>query len=159
MKTTLSLASAILLVALSGCGTPPAAPQTSLELQSIQSKDFSATKQGGFDATLSVLQDAGYVIESADFNSGFITGKAPTKSNTDFWYGAMNKGGKVTATISVRNENTARIRLNFVAYQQRKSTWNPSQDVINESPITEPALYQKVFAKIEEALFIAKASK
>ena len=159
MKTYLiSLVSVALLVS-AGCNTAPTSPQTSLDLQAIQAKDFTTTKQGAFDATLSVLQDAGYVIVSADFTSGFITGKAPTQSKMDMWWGAMNNGGKVTATVSARGENTCRIRLNFVSYAQRKSAWNPAQDVINETPITDPELYRRVFTRIEEALFIAKATK
>src|SRR5690349_9884987 len=92
----------LVLLILSGCETAPEVRQTSMEMQAYQSQEFDAPKQALFDATLSVLQDAGYIIESADMNSGFITGKAPTKSKMSLMWGAMNQGGKVTATVSAR---------------------------------------------------------
>ena len=49
-----------------GCGGTTAQPQTALELQSIQQRDFEAPKELTFAATLSVLQDLGYIVESAD---------------------------------------------------------------------------------------------
>jgi hypothetical protein len=39
--------------------------KTSLELQSIQSREFETTKKIAFASTLSVFQDLGYVIESS----------------------------------------------------------------------------------------------
>lgn len=130
-----------------------------MEMQAYQSQEFDVAKQPLFDATLSVLQDAGYIIESAELNSGFITGKAPTKSKMSMMWGAMNQGGKVTATISARGDSRSRLRLLFVAYSQRKSAWNPAQDVIEENGIAEPEVYRHAFSKISEALFIAKAQK
>jgi hypothetical protein len=147
------------VLVLAGCVSTESTPQTSLEIQALQSKEFEAPKPMVFEATLSVLQDAGYIIESADVASGFITGKAPTRSNLDFWKGPMNKGGKVTAIIIPLGETHARVRLNFVASSQRKSVWNPSQDVINETPVMDPELYQRVFAKIGETIFVIKGTK
>ena len=60
----------------SGCVAPR--PQlTSLEIQSIQSREFETAKPTAFAAVLSVFQDLGYIVESADKETGFITAKSP----------------------------------------------------------------------------------
>ncbi len=147
---------AILLLA--GCESAPPA-QTSLEMQAYQSRDFAVSKQQLFDATMSVLQDAGYIVESADLNTGFITAAAPTKARLDIMWGAMNEGAKVTATLSAKGPSASHLRFVFVTRAQRKSAWNLSQDVIQENAVTDPQIYQNAFTKIGEALFVAKAQR
>jgi hypothetical protein len=149
---------AIILGLFAGCETTKPM-QTGLQQQAYQSRDFAATKRNSFDAVLTVLQDYGYIIESADFDTGFITGKAPTSNRFDPWWGPMNEGGKATAFVTTTGEDSSRIRLNFVSVSQRKSAWNLAQDVINEQPVTDPAIYSNVFEKVDETIFVFKAQK
>jgi len=144
------------LVFLFGCAAPPKINQSQMEIQAYQSKEFEATKRIAFDATMSVLQDSGFIIESADFETGFITGKGTTASHTDIWWGAMNEHVKMSAFVEQRTSSMARIRVNLVEAAQRKSAWNRSQDVINESGVRDPKVYQDLFSKIDQAIFIRK---
>lgn len=140
---------------LAGCATPPPKViSTGLEQQQYQSQEFEAVKRLAFASTMSVLQDAGYIIGSADFDTGFITAKAPTNAKFDLWYGSTNVGAEVSAFIEEFGTNKTKIRLAFVNKRQRKSAWNPYQDVIEESGVQDASVYKKVFDKIGEAIFI-----
>ena len=141
---------------LSGCAAPPKVTQSQMEIQAYQSHEFEATKRQAFDSTLSVLQDSGFIIASADFDSGFITGKGTTESRYDFWWGATNEHVEMTAFIEQRTSSISRVRINVIATEQRKSAWNPSQDVINQEGVRDVKVYQEIFEKIDQAIFIKK---
>lgn len=147
---------AILAGSVAGCATPPKVNQSQMEIQSYQSHEFETTKRIAFDATMSVLQDQGFIIESADFETGFITGKGTSQSHYNVWWGAMNEHVRMTAFVEQRNAAISRVRINLIESEQRKSAWNPAQDVINETGVRDPAVYQTLFEKIDQAVFIKK---
>lgn len=133
-------------------------PQMSgLELQQIQSKDFEATKKTSFAATMSVLQDAGYRIGSADYDTGLITALASTKSKMTWLpfvgFGRSKKTPVVSAYIEERGALNSRIRLNFV--MGKLSSNNLAfGGVTDEEPIYDSAVYQDAFEKISQAIFV-----
>ena len=70
----------LIAVLVAGCAPQPAKPQkTSLEIQAIQARTFDADKKITFNSVMSVLQDLGYIIGSASFETGFITAVSPNK--------------------------------------------------------------------------------
>ena len=128
--------------------------KTSLELQSIQSRDFETDKKTACASTLSVFQDTGYIIESASLESGFITAKSPTKERLSFWVGYLNSSSKVSAFIDEFIPGKTKVRLNFVNSEQKRY-YNSQKD----TPVENPTVYQAAFEKIQEAIFIRNASK
>lgn len=105
---------------------------------------------------MSVLQDQGFTIESADFETGFITGKGTSQSHYNVWLGAMNDHARMTALVEQRNAAISRVRINLVEFEQPKSAWSPAQGVINETGVRDAAVYQTLFEKIDQAVFIKK---
>lgn len=144
-------------VFVGACATSPVVNESNLAMQAYQTHEFETSKRAAFDATMSVLQDSGFIIESADFDTGFITGKGTTKSRTDFWYGVMNEGTKMTATVQTRGTAGASVRINLVETQQRKSLWNTTQDVINEDGVRDPEVYQLLFEQIDKTIFVRRS--
>lgn len=144
------------LVTLVGCAAPPKVTQSQMEIQAYQSKELEATKRQAFDSTLSVLQDAGFIIASAEFDSGFMTGKGQADSKFHLWWGTQNKSVSMTAFVEERSSTRSRIRINIVETEQRKSQWNAFQDVINEDGVRDPKVYQDLFERIDQAIFIKK---
>ena len=59
-------------IVLASCAATPKVTQSQMEIQAYQSHEFETTKRIAFDSTMSVLQDSGFIIESADFETGFI---------------------------------------------------------------------------------------
>jgi hypothetical protein len=146
----------LLLLFLVGCAAQPKVVQSQMQIRAYQSHEYETTKRIAFDSTMSVLQDAGFIIESADFETGFITGKGTTESHTAIWLGTVNEYVRMTAFVEQRTTSVARVRVNLVESSQRKSVWNEAQDVINEVGVRDPETYQQLFEKIDQAIFIKK---
>ena len=72
---------AILLSILSaGCATTQL---SDLQRRTLESRDLEGKYEDAFKATVQVLQDEGYIIKTADFESGVIQGETGIKQ--DFW--------------------------------------------------------------------------
>jgi len=137
---------------LAGCAAPPK-EKTSLEIQAIQSREFEASKRTCFNATVSVFQDTGFTVVSADYDTGFIS--TPTKSRDVFLGGNEMKHSKATAFVEAISSGRTRVRVNFVheTFQSNDGT-EKSEDLAD----LDPAAYEKTFSKIQEAIFIRKAN-
>jgi alkaline phosphatase len=127
--------------------------KTSLELQSIQMREFDASYKTAFASTLSVFQDKGYVIVTADSATGFITVASP-KNNKYNWFLGENKmdSTRATAFIEAMPSKKIAIRLNFVNYQEISSAYGSKSQ--NSVPIEDPKFYQGIFEKIQKAIFV-----
>jgi hypothetical protein len=150
-----SLFGLALSLALSGVDAKDNKP-TGLALQQIQSRDYDANYDTVFPSVITVLQDAGYRIQSADKNSGLITGTASTKSGMRWGlvggWGKSKKTPVVSAFIEPRGPAMARVRLSFVMAKTKSTMYGMNSS--DESPITDPAVYQEAFEKIEQAIFV-----
>lgn len=130
-----------------------------LELQQIQAKDFEANKSVVFSAVMSVLQDDGYRIGSADKDTGLITASASTKTKTTWMpfigFGSSKKTPVVSAYIEDRGPAISRVRLSFV--MGKISNNNSFGGVTDEEPIIDPVVYREAFEKINQAVFVRLA--
>jgi hypothetical protein len=140
--------------------TPAAAekkPQVSgLELQQIQARDMETTIDVAFPAVMTVLQDAGYRIQSADKSTGLIVAEGSSNKvmtyNILYGFGQKKRVPTVSAFIESRGPQFTRVRLSFVM-SLRKSR-NAFSD---EDPITDPAVYRQAFEQIEKEIFTRNA--
>jgi len=126
-----------------------------LELQQIQSRDFDANYDTVFPSVVTVLQDAGYRIQSADKNSGLVTGVASTKSKLSYGltgWGKKKKTPVVSAFIEARGKSAARVRLSFVMAKTKSSQYGMNS--ADEDPILDAMIYQDAFEKISQAIFV-----
>ena len=157
-KFTRLAAVAFALSALSACA--PQAPKVSvpLEIQAIQKRDFETTKKIAFGSVVSVLQDLGYIIGNADFETGIITGNSPTRAGEHdavlaFLSGTrQNTLTKVSAFVEELAEGHISIRLNFVVNQSTSSAYG--QAYTTETPILDKQTYIQAFDKVETAIFV-----
>ena len=133
----------------SGCEffTPP--PQmTSLQIQSIQSREFETSKKIAFGSVMTVFQDLGYIVNSAEYNTGFITAESP--NSQDFFSG--NQKMKATAFIEELDNSNTKIRLNFVRHTEYVQQNN--RVITRDTAVQTPETYQEAFTKIQEQIFI-----
>ncbi len=129
----------------------------SLELRAAQQREIAAEPVAVFRSVMSVLQDRGYLIISADRETGFITAKAPTQQIKDtniFLTSREQQTLNITASIEPMREST-QVRFNMVnsvsnTYQSDTRTSTDEAD----HPITDPKVYTDLFDKIEEAVFL-----
>jgi hypothetical protein len=162
MLCALMVGSALLTA---GCAMNEA-PQnkTSLEIQAYQSRSFEVDKKTAFNSAMSVFQDLGYIVNSANLDTGFITAESPTKGAKgseaflSFLAGMRVEGRTaVTAFVEELSPKSAKIRLNFV--ERKKSSGDYGQQSNRDDPIQDPKIYQSAFDKISDAIFIRAAQK
>lgn len=144
-------------VAISSGAVAKKAPEvTGMELQQIQARDFEATKDMAFASVMTVLQDAGYRIGSADRDTGLITGTASTSGkatyNILFGMGAKKMTPIVSAYVEARGPRNSRVRFNFVMTEAKSR-----KSFSNETPITDPAVYKEAFEKVQKEVFVRQA--
>jgi len=139
------------IILISSC-IPVKPKKTSLELQAIQSREFETNKKTAFASVISVFQDIGYIIGSADLETGFISAKSPTKTSDEF----IVEDTKATAFIEEIRKNVTKVRLNFVNSVEQPIGVQISK---NEVPVEDPQTYQNAFSKIQEGIFIRESTK
>jgi hypothetical protein len=146
---------------IAACATPPKQQPTSLQIQAFQTKEFEAAEFVVFSSVLSVFQDLGYIVESADRATGFITAGSPTSNKTGFWeaMGGVSSSGQTRATAFVEEirPGLTTVRLNFLNTKKQSSLYGQSNQI--DTPILEPGPYQIAFDKIGDAVFIRSGTR
>jgi hypothetical protein len=103
--------------------------ETQLQKRSYQSRVFDTSdREKVLRATISTLQDLGFVIDRADFMLGTVSG-------TKF------EGYQIKITVSVRPKGNDRMLVRANAQ-------------FNITPIDDPKQYQEFFVSLEKSLFL-----
>jgi hypothetical protein len=156
-----SWALAMSFFVVGGCATPKKAQETPLQLQAFQAREFETNKTTAFGSVLSVFQDLGYIVASADKETGFITASSPAGLKTNFWeaLGGIQTSGQTKATAFVEEirPGFVTVRLNFVDARKKSSMYGQSQEL--DKPILDPKPYEVAFARIGDAVFIRTGNK
>lgn len=123
-------------------------------MQSFQTREFEASKDIAFAAVMSVFQDLGYVIQSADKETGFITANSPATSTTDWLFtgNRYNSQTKATAFVDSIRSGFTTVRLNLVVSNQTSSWYGQAGQM--DKPVLDPQPYQVAFERIEDAVFV-----
>jgi hypothetical protein len=135
-----------------------APPISGLALQQMQSRDYEVAKSVSFPAVMTVLQDSGYRIQSADRDTGLITATASTKSKTTWapfvGFGKSKKTPVVSAFIEDRGPGS-RVRMNFILAKSKKGAYGMGWD--DEEPILDQQVYRDAFERVEKEIFTRQA--
>jgi hypothetical protein len=129
--------------------------KSGLALQAFQKKDFECEKKVAFASTISVFQDLGYIIKSADLETGLISASSPTK-NINF-FGSHMSNTEASAFIEELTPKKSSIRLNFVRVNESSSGYGMKSKY--DRPVETVDAYENAFEKIREAIFIRTNSR
>lgn len=149
-----------ILVLLISCETlSPPANITPLEIKTLQTRSYAHDYNVTFRSVVSVFQDLGYIIKSADIDTGFI--QAEGVSNSDELLKIL-VGETQTSQVKVtgfveRVGNHTQVRLNFVNSTETSTAYGARDR--QDSPILDAYIYQNAFEKIESAIFLREASE
>lgn len=165
MRHALSILKAAMLATviavLSGCATNTKPTMTPMQVRSLQTHTFETSKDIAFDSVLTVFQNLGYIVKSADKDTGFITAKSPSTNKTGFWdaLARISSTGEtqVTAFVQEVHPGTAQVRLNFVDSRHNSGAYGQSNTL--DQTILDPAVYQNAFDKIGTAIFVRKSEQ
>tara|TARA_Y100000031_G_C8211835_1_gene381383 strand:- start:545 stop:1018 length:474 start_codon:yes stop_codon:yes gene_type:complete len=150
------LVTVFVTLVLSGCLPPPKPTLTPLEIQSLQSREYEATKDVVFPSVISVLQDVGYTITNADIKTGLISAESSADSDYSFLLGVTEVSQtKATAFVEQIGSKT-KARLSFV--EVIKTSSGTGQTDRQDTPLIDAKLYENAFNKIENAIFIRSSN-
>lgn len=153
----LKLAAVSMFIFLTACATP-GPTMTPLEIQSMQTREYEHGKDVVFPSVMSVFQDLGYIVASADKDTGLITADSATNSNaaSKFWLGITDVSQtKATAFIEEIGSIT-KVRLNFVNTSKKSYSYGQSDQ--QDTPVLEANIYQNAFERVENAIFIRSSN-
>ena len=129
-----------------------------LELQSIQSREYDASKNVVYASVISVFLDLGYQLKSSDKDTGLITAEsaATSSASSKAWLGISKVSQTSASAFIERIGKTTKVRLSFVT-SLKTSTGSGRSDRI-DTPITNVKVYQNAFERIENAIFIRSSN-
>lgn len=157
MKKTIILFLSLFLT-LSACQMEPEINLTPLEIQSMQSRAYDQPKDVVFPSVMSVLQDLGYSIKTADINTGLITAESTAKSNLAMkvWLGVAEVTQTTADAFIEEVQGKTKVRLNFINVVKQSSSWG--QNDREDKQVLDPVPYQNAFEKVENAIFVRSGS-
>jgi len=145
----------ICIALLAGCASTPEPQLTPLEIQSLQTRTYENPKDIVFASVVSVFQDLGYQIETADIASGLISSESAASSNAGFGDALIGRTRveKTRATAFVEQiGSSTQVRLNFLVSNRTSSAYGQTDQ--NDQPILDADIYQNAFERVENAIFI-----
>jgi hypothetical protein len=143
-----------LVLILAGCATTSVPTLTPLEIQSLQTREYEHGKNIVFPSVISVFQDLGYTVKSADKETGLITAESAANSDsaTKFWLGISNVS-QTSATAFVEEiGKITKVRLNFVTSNKKSYSYGQSDQ--QDTPILNAEVYKNAFERVESAIFV-----
>jgi hypothetical protein len=152
------------LFVLSSCVVPPSEQPglTPLEIQSFQTREFEYPKDDVFPGVVSVFQDLGYIVKSADLNTGYISAESPNNVKQDydiFIEGRRTVESQMSATAFIESlGKITKVRLNFVSHY-KKTTHLHGETPRTDKPVLDANVYTQAFNRIENAIFVRESSK
>lgn len=139
-RKALLIAPLVAILAVAGCATTGMSVQ---QRRSVEAKEMEGIFDDAFKATLSVLQDSGYIIKHTDYKAGVI--QAETGSKIGFW-GDVNH--EVTVTMEEFGENRVKERITFIKKVDMGDFGKTSKIV------EDPEMMKRLYADIQKQMFI-----
>lgn len=166
-RKLLQAASAVVSIAgLCGCISinTPRLP-TPLQNPVVQTQRFEADKTVTMNAVMSVLQDLGYILKTADKETGLITASSPARKPGKLVSPSLIINGEpivsttqahATAVIEEARPGVSAIRLNFVVSSHSE---NNSLSTTRDDQVVDAETYRMVFDKIKEAIGVRTTAR
>jgi hypothetical protein len=138
-------------VAFTGCATSEA-KLSPMQVRQITTRQLESTYENVYRASMTVLQDQGYVVKNTDMASGLIAAnidRSASKSS-QFWQIAIvgdvyDKGTfiEVTITVAKINDTLQEIRMNV-----QETGYNEFGGKTNVKQIADPKFYDALANQI-----------
>ncbi|MFO1375030.1 MAG: hypothetical protein U1E99_10695 [Agitococcus sp.] len=148
----------VIFLGLAGCQIAPQNTLTPLEIQSLQTREYEHGKDIVFPSVMSVFQDLGYTIKSADKDTGLITAQSAAKSDavSKILLGVSDVSQTSATAFIEQIGKMTKVRLSFVAGSQK--SYGYGQTDRQETPILTAETYKNAFERIESAIFVRSSN-
>ena len=132
---------------IGGCATTN--PQISpMQMRQFTTRNFDGSYENVFRATMTVLQDQGYIIKNTDMNSGLIVAQIDREASksSQFWQAmfssngyVQNKGTLIETSVTVNKLNDAQSEIRMII---EEGTYGSFNNKTNVKTITDPKVYE-----------------
>ncbi|HIJ72754.1 MAG TPA: hypothetical protein HPP83_01515 [Candidatus Hydrogenedentes bacterium] len=140
---------------------PGQGPATQLDMRHFQTRSYATTDvRMAMKAMLNVLQDLGFMVNSADADLGLITAekwaniehtkKAVKRAQKDEVPLAASVVLECTANVSVHGDQ-CRVRVTF-----QKKLLGTNGAVMEARVVDDAAFYQEFFGKVDKSIFLQR---
>lgn len=160
-----SVLSALVLVGCASTPKPPPLPEMSqLQVREMQTRLYPDVTEGAtLKALMAALLDEGYIIGTVQPELGVVTAAKElyevdekTKSIAEFNYGSGSGTYQTTKRFEAsalvdKHGDSVRVRINIIA----KAVSNAGGNIWSQ-PVYDAETYQRLFSKINKAVFLEK---
>ncbi|MGB0952828.1 MAG: hypothetical protein ACPG31_06365 [Planctomycetota bacterium] len=148
----LLLLPALALPVFPSCAAPP--PAASLR-QDLQTREISAEKLVVYRSCLGALQDAGYVIQSADYEAGFITAFGEPAPPDGLWQ-TLTAPDRMFASVVVEPKSTQRTEVRITFVEHDEETDCEGRHSLDTRTTYAPQVYGSFFQNLDRALLMRR---
>lgn len=156
-KSIIRIISAVFIVMLfANCTTVP--QLTPMQKREITTRLLNSNYDNTFRATLSVLQDQGYIIKNTDMTTGLINAVIDRQSTGGSQFAqalllgyVADKGSEIDASFMINSisDTQTEIRLNLQESKYgQTSSWSSSSKT-NVKQILDPEIFSNLFNAIQ----------
>lgn len=144
------LLAALPMTALAACATPP---PTMAARQELQTREIEAQKLVVYRACMSALQDAGYVIQSADYEAGLITAYGDPAPAEGLWQ-TLTAPDRLFASVVMEPMTSERtqVRVTFVEHDDESDC--EGVRALDTKTTFAPQVYGSFFRELDRAVLM-----
>lgn len=144
------LVSTLACLLLVGCASKPAV--SPMQKRQITTKQIDGGYENVYRATMTVLQDQGYVLKNTDMNSGLIVASIDREASktSQFWQAflagdILNKGTVIEATVAVGKINERLQEIRVTLQETRYNRHGGKEDI---KSVLDPKIYDELANQI-----------
>ena len=150
--------------------------KSSLDIQQIQTRTYSATYDQVYRSVVSVLQDNRFKITHTDKASGIVSADGTPEASENMSDAVATLGGMVipffnafqkkkekkwfvSCSVEKLSDKKTFVRINITAETKKSGFFIKAKDSSKSDDLTttSPEIYQALFAKIDKAIFLRKS--
>jgi hypothetical protein len=156
-KSVIRLVSALsIIILLAGCTTAP--QLTPMQKREITSRLMDSDYDNTYRATLTILQDQGYIIKNTDMSTGLINAVIDRESSggsqvvqSIFLGYISDKGSEIDASFMINtiSDTQTEVRLNLQEAKYGQSSKWSGTGKTNVKQILDPEIFSNIFNAIQ----------
>lgn len=150
--------------------------KSSLDIQQIQTRTYSATYDQVYRSVVSVLQDNRFKITHTDKASGIVSADGTPEASENMsdavatlggmvipFFGALQKKKQknwyLSCAVEKISDKKIFVRINITQETKKQGFFTKAKDKSKADDLTStaPEIYQALFAKIDKAIFLRKS--
>ncbi|MDR1173824.1 MAG: hypothetical protein LBK24_03460 [Puniceicoccales bacterium] len=165
LKKCLATLFLIVLCLMPGCAlVNETRVPTSVEIQSMQTREFDVPYKIAFASVVDVFQDLGFIIQSSDFTTGLIIAKGNViNRNVGFLESMSGIHSKIVWNVGtahleeLNGGEKVSIRISFVTNAKVTLAYGMADE--SSRAIQDSGFYARFFEKIDKSIFVRQNLK